>query len=65
MPNETILVVTQRDSTTTLAPLPSGPSLELKVLGGFPGPRGLQGEKGEPGTDGAASIPEVMDGGNF
>lgn len=63
MDYETVIVVTQRDTTTLLDPLPTGPVLELNpVIGGLPG---AKGDKGDKGTDGAASIPDVLDGGNF
>lgn len=32
---------------------------------GLAGPRGPQGSPGTPGADGVASIPEILDGGNF
>ena len=32
---------------------------------GSAGPQGPQGPAGVPGRDGAAQIPEVLDGGNF
>jgi hypothetical protein len=61
----TLLTVTQRDSTTELSPLPTGNTLVVTATGGLPGPEGDQGPKGDPGEDGAAQIPEILDGGNF
>jgi hypothetical protein len=46
MPNETILVITQRDATTQLDPLPVGGVLTLTHEGGLPGPPGPQGPIG-------------------
>lgn len=63
--HKTTLVVTQRDSTTELAPLPTGQVTVLTAQGGLPGPKGEKGDEGAPGQDGAAEIPEILDGGNF
>jgi hypothetical protein len=61
----TYLTVTQRDTTTELSPLPTGQVTVLTAQGGLPGPKGDDGDQGPPGQDGAAQIPEIMDGGNF
>jgi hypothetical protein len=61
----TNLTVTQRDTTTQLIPLPTGQVTVLTAQGGLMGPQGPQGSQGIPGNDGAAQIPEIMDGGNF
>jgi hypothetical protein len=63
--HKTVLVVTQRDTTTTLETLPTGKVTVLTAQGGLVGPQGDQGPQGLPGEDGAAQIPEVLDGGNF
>lgn len=46
---ETVLVVTQRGSTTVLEPLPTGPRLELSVV-----TTGIQGPPG-PAAPGSGS----------
>ena len=63
--HSTVLTVTQRETTTELSPLPTGSTLVVTALGGLPGPEGDQGIQGTPGIDGAASIPAILDGGNF
>ncbi len=63
--HKTVLIVQQRDSTTELTPLPTGRVTVLTAQGGLPGPKGDEGDQGPPGQDGAAQIPEIIDGGNF
>ena len=65
---ETVLVVTQRETTTTLEPLQEQGILTLTQEAGLPGTKGDKGDLGNPGLngqDGAASIPDILDGGNF
>lgn len=54
MDNETVLVITQRDTTTQLQPLPTAAFLTLTMEGGLPGPSGPPGPVGPPG-DGDAN----------
>lgn len=61
----TRLTVTQRGSTTELTALPTGKVTVLTAKGGLPGAKGETGNQGIPGQDGAAQIPEILDGGNF
>lgn len=63
--HKTVLTVIQPTATTTLDPLPTGKVTVLTAQGGLPGPKGNTGDQGPPGQDGAAQIPEVIDGGNF
>ena len=63
--HQTLLTVTQRDSTTQLSPLPTGTLTVLTVPGGLLGPKGDSGTQGPAGQDGSAQIPAVLDGGNF
>lgn len=63
--HKTVLIVQQRESTTELTPLPTGRVTVLTAQGGLPGPQGDQGPQGSPGQDGTASVPEILDGGNF
>lgn len=62
---ETLLTVVQPTDTTILNPLPTGAVVTLTVTGGLPGAMGPPGPAGTPGEDGAAQVPEILDGGNF
>lgn len=65
---ETVLVVTQRDTTTILEPLNDPEILTLTFEAGLPGAKGDDGDQGPPGRDGIdgqAGVPEILDGGNF
>jgi hypothetical protein len=46
---ETLLVITQRDTTTELAPLPTGNVMTLTVQGGLPGPAAEGSQNYDPG----------------
>lgn len=46
---ETLLIIIQRDATTSLQPLPTGNILTLTELGGLPGPPAEGSQDFDPG----------------